>query len=171
MRQTPAKITRTIIKYCGSITLLLLIVYYLYANYGNNLFRLNIPKDSSMYYIIHLDWNRYAEAYVATLTTIIIPLLLIGLIVFILTRLSKGTLNGLLTKILPLIIFIALFVLIFVPMLFVLNVTHFSFLATFLSFLALSKPALMKIFRFSQKSVDDIDEKQVTKSKRLKINE
>lgn len=144
-------------KYCGSIILLILIVYYLYKNYGSNLFRLDIPTNSSMYYIIHLDWNRYAEAYVATLTTIIIPLILIGVILFILTRLTKGTVKSILIKILPLILFIALFVLIFVPMLFVLNVTHFSFLATFLSFLALSKPAMVKIYRFSQKSVDEIN--------------
>lgn len=149
MRQSSNKMPRTIMKYCASIILLLLIVYYLYKNYGSNLFRLDIPTDSSMYYIIHLDWNRYAEAYVATLTTIIIPLFLIGIILFILTRLTKGTVKNILIKILPLILFIALFVLIFVPMLFVLNVTHFSFLATFLSFLALSKPAMVKIYRFS----------------------
>ncbi|WP_241964956.1 hypothetical protein [Staphylococcus simulans] len=152
---------RTIMKYCGSIILLLLIVYYLYKNYGSNLFRLDIPTDSSMYYIIHLDWNRYAEAYVATLTTIIIPLFLIGIILFILTRLTKGKVKNILIKILPLILFIALFVLIFVPMLFVLNVTHFSFLATFLSFLALSKPAMVKIYRFSQKSVDEINHPEI----------
>ncbi|OHR62322.1 hypothetical protein [Staphylococcus sp. HMSC061G12] len=161
MRQSSNKMPRTIMKYCGSIILLLLIVYYLYKNYGSNLFRLDIPTDSSMYYIIHLDWNRYAEAYVATLTTIIIPLFLIGIILFILTRLTKGTVKNILIKILPLILFIALFVLIFVPMLFVLNVTHFSFLATFLSFLALSKPAMVKIYRFSQKSVDEINHPEI----------
>lgn len=151
-------------KYCGSIILLILIVYYLYKNYGSNLFRLDIPTNSSMYYIIHLDWNRYAEAYVATLTTIIIPLILIGVILFILTRLTKGTVKSILIKILPLILFIALFVLIFVPMLFVLNVTHFSFLATFLSFLALSKPAMVKIYCFSQKSVDEINHPEINKT-------
>lgn len=151
-------------KYCGSIILLILIVYYLYKNYGSNLFRLDIPTNSSMYYIIHLDWNRYAEAYVATLTTIIIPLILIGVILFILTRLTKGTVKSILIKILPLILFIALFVLIFVPMLFVLNVTHFSFLATFLSFLALSKPAMVKIYRFSQKSVNEINHTEINKT-------
>lgn len=161
MRQSSNKMPRTIMKYCGSIILLLLIVYYLYKNYGSNLFRLDIPTDSSMYYIIHLDWNRYAEAYVATLTTIIIPLFLIGIILFILTRLTKGTVKNILIKILPFILFIALFVLIFVPMLFVLNVTHFSFLATFLSFLALSKPAMVKIYRFSQKSVDEINHPEI----------
>lgn len=161
MRQSSNKMPRTIMKYCGSIILLLLIVYYLYKNYGSNLFRLDIPTDSSMYYIIHLDWNRYAEAYVATLTTIIIPLFLIGIILFILTRLTKGTVKNILIKILPLILFIALFVLSFVPMLFVLNVTHFSFLATFLSFLALSKPAMVKIYRFSQKSVDEINHPEI----------
>ncbi|MDN6233487.1 MAG: hypothetical protein L0J28_10630 [Staphylococcus simulans] len=161
MRQSSNKMPRTIMKYCGSIILLLLIVYYLYKNYGSNLFRLDIPTDSSMYYIIHLDWNRYAEAYVATLTTIIIPLFLIGIILFILTRLTKGTVNNILIKILPLILYIALFVLIFVPMLYVLNVTHFSFLATFLSFLALSKPAMVKIYRFSQKSVDEINHPEI----------
>ncbi|PTI87493.1 hypothetical protein BU041_07865 [Staphylococcus simulans] len=161
MRQSSNKMPRTIMKYCGSIILLLLIVYYLYKNYGSNLFRLDIPTDSSMYYIIHLDWNRYAEAYVATLTTIIIPLFLIGIILFILTRLTKGKVKNILIKILPLILFIALFVLIFVPMLFVLNVTHFSFLATFLSFLALSKPAMVKIYRFSQKSVDEINHPEI----------
>lgn len=152
-------------KYCGSIILLILIVYYLYKNYGSNLFRLDITTNSSMYYIIHLDWNRYAEAYVATLTTIIIPLILIGVILFILTRLTKDTVKSILIKILPLILFIALFVLIFVPMLFVLNVTHFSFLATFLSFLALSKPAMVKIYRFSQKSVDEINHPEINKTK------
>lgn len=161
MRQSSQPMARTIMKYCSSILLLILIVYYLYNNYGNNLFRLDIPTDSSMYYIIHLDWNRYAEAYVATLTTIIIPLLLIGIILFILTRLTKGTVKHILIKILPFILFIALFVLIFVPMLFVLNVTHFSFLATFLSFLALSKPAMVKIYRFSQKSVDEINHPEI----------
>ncbi|MHD0397388.1 hypothetical protein ACY2DA_06070 [Staphylococcus simulans] len=158
MRQSSNITLRTIMKYCGSIILLLLIVYYLYANYGNNLFRLDIPTDSSMYYIIHLDWNSYGEAYVATLTTIIIPLILIGIILFILSRLTKGTVKTILNKILPFILFIAFFVLIFVPMLFVLNVTHFSFLATFLSFLALSKPAMVKIYHFSQKSVDEMND-------------
>lgn len=166
MRQSSNKMPRTIMKYCGSIILLLLIVYYLYKNYGSNLFRLDIPTDSSMYYIIHLDWNRYAEAYVATLTTIIIPLFLIGIILFILTRLTKGTVKNILIKILPLILFIALFVLIFVPMLFVLNVTHFSFLATFLSFLALSKPAMVKIYRFSQKSVDEINHPEINSTEK-----
>ena len=96
-----------------------------------------------MYYLIHLDWKGYANAYVATLTTIIIPLLLIGLVLFLLSRLMKGRIKILL-KILPIVIFSALFALIFIPLLFVLNVTHFSFIATFLSFLALSKPAMVK---------------------------
>ncbi|WP_240624879.1 hypothetical protein [Staphylococcus debuckii] len=111
-----------------------------------------------MYYLIHLDWKGYANAYVATLTTIIIPLLLIGLVLFLISRLMKGRIKKILLKILPIVIFSALFALIFIPLLFVLNVTHFSFIATFLSFLALSKPAMVKIYHFSQRSVSEINQ-------------
>lgn len=111
-----------------------------------------------MYYLIHLDWKGYANAYVATLTTIIIPLLLIGLVLFLLSRLMKGRIKKILLKILPIVIFSALFALIFIPLLFVLNVTHFSFIATFLSFLALSKPAMVKMYHFSQRSVSEINQ-------------
>lgn len=137
--------------------LVFIIIFFLYINYGTNLFKLDVPKNSSMYYLIHLDWKGYANAYAATLTTIIIPLLLIGLVLFLLSRLIRGRIKKILLKILPIVIFSALFALIFIPLLFVLNVTHFSFIATFLSFLALSKPAMVKLYHFSQRSVSEIN--------------
>lgn len=145
-------------KYVITCLLVFIIIYFLYINYGTNLFQLDVPKNSSMYYLIHLDWKGYANAYVATLTTIIIPLLLIGLVLFLISRLMKGRIKKILLKILPIVIFSALFALIFIPLLFVLNVTHFSFIATFLSFLALSKPAMVKIYHFSQRSVSEINQ-------------
>lgn len=145
-------------KYVITCLLVFIIVYFLYINYGTNLFKLDVPKNSSMYYLIHLDWKGYANAYVATLTTIIIPLLLIGLVLFLLSRLMRGRIKKILLKILPIVIFSALFALIFIPLLFVLNVTHFSFIATFLSFLALSKPAMVKMYHFSQRSVSEINQ-------------
>lgn len=145
-------------KYVITCILVFIIIFFLYNSYGTNLFKLDVPKNSSMYYLIHLDWKGYANAYVATLTTIIIPLLLIGLVLFLLSRLMKGRIKKILLKILPIVIFSALFALIFIPLLFVLNVTHFSFIATFLSFLALSKPAMVKMYHFSQKSVSEINQ-------------
>lgn len=113
-----------------------------------------------MYYLIHLDWKGYADAYIATLNTLIIPLLLIGIIIYLISRILNGPLKLLLLKIMPVVLFIALFIAIFVPLLFVLNVTHFSFIATFLSFLALSKPAMVKMYQFSQKSVRKINDQE-----------
>ncbi|MEL0538614.1 hypothetical protein [Staphylococcus debuckii] len=158
MRSNQSKPFTYYLKYVITCLLVFIIVYFLYINYGTNLFKLNVPKNSSMYYLIHLDWKGYANAYVATLTTIIIPLLLIGLVLFLLSRLMKGRIKKILLKILPIVIFSALFALIFIPLLFVLNVTHFSFIATFLSFLALSKPAMVKIYHFSQRSVSEINQ-------------
>ncbi|GEP84394.1 Uncharacterised protein [Staphylococcus piscifermentans] len=158
MRSNQSKPFTYYLKYVITCLLVFIIVYFLYINYGTNLFKLDVPKNSSMYYLIHLDWKGYANAYVATLTTIIIPLLLIGLVLFLLSRLMRGRIKKILLKILPIVIFSALFALIFIPLLFVLNVTHFSFIATFLSFLALSKPAMVKMYHFSQRSVSEINQ-------------
>ncbi|AYU55548.1 hypothetical protein CNQ82_08770 [Staphylococcus debuckii] len=158
MRSNQSKPFTYYLKYVITCLLVFIIIYFLYINYGTNLFQLDVPKNSSMYYLIHLDWKGYANAYVATLTTIIIPLLLIGLVLFLISRLMKGRIKKILLKILPIVIFSALFALIFIPLLFVLNVTHFSFIATFLSFLALSKPAMVKIYHFSQRSVSEINQ-------------
>lgn len=158
MYSKPTKKLNYYIKYTITCLLVFIIIYYLYINYGTNLFHLDVPKNSSMYYLIHLDWKGYAKAYTATLTTIIIPLLLIGLALFLLSKIINGRLKKILLKVLPIVIFSALFSLIFIPLLFVLNVTHFSFIATFLSFLALSKPAMVKMYHFSQKSVNEINQ-------------
>lgn len=158
MRSNQSKPFTYYLKYVITCLLVFIIIYFLYINYGTNLFQLDVPKNSSMYYLIHLDWKGCANAYVATLTTIIIPLLLIGLVLFLISRLMKGRIKKILLKILPIVIFSALFALIFIPLLFVLNVTHFSFIATFLSFLALSKPAMVKIYHFSQRSVSEINQ-------------
>ncbi|AMY04484.1 hypothetical protein CD149_09515 [Staphylococcus condimenti] len=158
MHSKPPKSLNYYIKYTITCLLVFIIICFLYVNYGTNLFQLDVPKNSSMYYLIHLDWKGYANAYTATLTTIIIPLLLIGLALFLLSRIINGRLKKMLLKVMPIIIFSALFALIFIPLLFVLNVTHFSFIATFLSFLALSKPAMVKMYHFSRKSVSEINQ-------------